>query len=152
MHITSVTDRFSVSRQPERSDFAALAGKGFRLVVNNRPDGEDASQLGSAAEALSAEQAGMGYVFIPVTLKALAEADVRRFQAALAGANGPVFAHCKTGTRSLTLWTIGEVLDGTMSPGEIVGFGERHGYDLTAARDWIEQHQTVHREARTSSP
>lgn len=143
MPTTFITDKFSVSRQPERSDFPALAGQGFKSIINNRPDGEDAAQPGSAAEALAAERAGMGYVHIPVALNAITEADVRRFQAALASAGGPVFAHCKTGTRSLTLWTIGEVLDGRMQPSDVMGFGKHHGYDLMAADAWIAKHGTV---------
>ena len=80
--------------------------------INNRPNGEEAHQPGSAAEKSAAEDAGLGYSFIPVAGPHITEADVRAFQEAVAAAPGPVFAHCRSGTRSSTLYAIGEVLDG----------------------------------------
>ncbi|MFC6050509.1 beta-lactamase hydrolase domain-containing protein, partial [Methylobacterium hispanicum] len=50
MKITPVTDKLSVADQPSEAEIAALAGRGVRLVINNRPDGEEAAQPGSAAE------------------------------------------------------------------------------------------------------
>jgi uncharacterized protein (TIGR01244 family) len=82
----------------------------------------------------------MGYTHIPVSLDGITEGDVRRFQSALSAASGPVFAHCKSGTRSLTLWTIGEVLDGRMQRGNVISFGQAHGYDLKAADAWLARH------------
>ena len=40
---------FEVTGQLDRSDFEALARAGVRTIVNNRPDGEDPSQLDAAA-------------------------------------------------------------------------------------------------------
>ena len=107
------------------------------LVINDRPDGEDAEQPGSAAEADAAQDAGIAYRHIPVTAATLSEADIRSFQSAVTGAGGPVLAHCKTGTRSLTLWVLGEVLDGRMTAADIIPFGKRFGFDLTSAALWL---------------
>lgn len=141
MQPTRINDRLSVAKQPEPAEFSELARQGFKAVINNRPDGEDAAQPGSAAEQQAAEQAGMGYVHIPVSLNAITEGDVRRFQSALSAAPGPVFAHCKSGTRSLSLWTIGEVLDGRMRRSDVISFGQAHGYDLKAADAWLARHE-----------
>jgi uncharacterized protein (TIGR01244 family) len=140
MQPTKINDKLSVSKQPERADFPALARQGFKAVINNRPDGEDAAQPGSAAEQQAAERAGMGYTHIPVSLETITEGDVRHFQSALSAAPGPVFAHCKSGTRSLSLWIIGEVLDGRMRRAEVISFGQAHGYDLKAADAWLAHH------------
>lgn len=140
MQPTRINDRLSVAKQPELADFPALAKQGFKAVINNRPDGEDAAQPGSAAEHQAAEQAGLSYTHIPVTGPSITEADVRRFQSSLADAPGPVFAHCKGGTRSLILWTIGEVLDGRMTRDDVVPFGLSHGYDLRGAAAWLMRH------------
>src|ERR1700720_4673802 len=43
----------------------------------------------------------------------------------------------RSGTRSLTLYAIGEVLDRRMNPEDIRPFGERFGFDLTVAEQWI---------------
>lgn len=41
----------------------------------------------------------------------ITEADVRAFQRAVDGSDGPVLVNCQTGKRSLNLYLIGEVLD-----------------------------------------
>jgi uncharacterized protein (TIGR01244 family) len=135
MQLIKITDRLSVAKQPEVRDFAAIAQQGFTTVINNRPDGEDAAQPGSAAEQQAAREAGLGYVHIPVTVETISEADIKGFQQSLAA--GPVVAHCKSGLRSLTLWTLGEVLDGRMKPGAVISFGQNHGYDLKGAAAWL---------------
>ena len=140
MQTVRINDKISGAKQPEVEAFTELAADGFKAVINNRPDGEDAQQPGSAAEKQAAATAGMAYAHIPVTGATITEADVRAFQAALADADGPVLAHCKGGTRSLTLWVLGEVLDGRMRADEIRAFGEQRGFDLRGAEAWLARH------------
>ena len=136
MKIIKVNDRLSVGPQPEISDFNTLKAAGFDSVINNRPDGEEPTQPAAAEAAVVAEAAGLRYARQPIVLGAITEADVRQFHKNLARLDGPVFAHCKSGTRSLTLWTLGEVLDGRMQASEILPFGEQHGVDLKVAAKW----------------
>jgi uncharacterized protein (TIGR01244 family) len=140
MQTVRINDKISVARQPEIEAFAELAADGFKAVINNRPDGEDAQQPGSAAEKQAAADAGLAYAHIPVTGATITEADIRAFQAALANTDGPVLAHCKGGTRSLTLWVLGEVLDGRIRADEVRAFGEQRGFDLRGAEAWLAQH------------
>jgi uncharacterized protein (TIGR01244 family) len=140
MQTVRINDKISVAKQPEIEAFAELAADGFKAVINNRPDGEDAQQPGSAAEKQAAADAGLAYTHIPVTGATITEADIRTFQAALANTDGPVLAHCKGGTRSLTLWVLGEVLDGRMRADEVRTFGEKRGFDLRGAEAWLAQH------------
>lgn len=141
MRTAKITDKLTVAAQPSLTAFAALPQAGFAAVINNRPDGEDAAQPGTAAEAAAAQGAGLGYTHIPVTGPTITEADVRTFQAALASADGPVLAHCKGGTRALTLYVIGEVLDGRMAIQDVRGFGETHGFDLAGAEAWLRRRE-----------
>ncbi|MGO8249313.1 beta-lactamase hydrolase domain-containing protein, partial [Rhizobium johnstonii] len=67
---------------------------------------------GNTAEKASAAAAGLSYSFVPVKGAEITEADIFAFQATMAQAKGPVVAHCKSGTRALTLHALGEVLDG----------------------------------------
>lgn len=140
MQIIQVSDRLSVAAQPHPGAFPELAAEGFTSVINNRPDGEDAAQPGTDAEAAAAKAAGLGYVHIPVSMTSITEADVRHFQSTLNLADGPVLAHCKSGMRSLILWSIGEVLDGRMRAEDVQAFGARHGIDLRAAVAWLARH------------
>ena len=54
----AVTEKLAVAPQPMLSDFQELRRLGFTTVVNNRPDGEDPSQLGSVAEEEAARALG----------------------------------------------------------------------------------------------
>jgi uncharacterized protein (TIGR01244 family) len=140
MKAVQVTDKLSVATQPDLEEFGTIAEQGFKMLINNRPDGEDPIQPGSAAEQKAANGAGLGYAHIPVTGSTITEADVRRFQSVIAQSDGPVFAHCKGGTRSLTLWAIGEVLDGRLRPEDLRARGEALGFDLRNAEAWLARH------------
>ena len=119
MKAVRINDHLTVSTQPEPAVFADLARQGFTAVINARPDGEEASQPGNAAEATAAQSARLDYVFVPVTGPTIAEADIRAFQKAMTEAKGPVLAHCKSGARALTLYVLGEVLDGRMKRAQL---------------------------------
>lgn len=137
MKTVKVNDRLSVGPQPNLIDFKELKSHGFVAVINNRPDGEEPAQPTADEASLEAEAAGLAYVRQPVTLGAITEGDVRKFRQQLDRLKGPVFAHCKSGARSLTLWTLGEVLDGRLQASEIIPFGKQFGIDLKAAADWV---------------
>lgn len=141
MRTIQVSPKLTIASQPDLTDFAELAEHGFGLVINNRPDDEDFAQPGSAAEEQAAQAAGMAYAHVPVGPAPLTEADVRQFQAAMATADGPVLAHCKSGTRSLIVYAIGEVLDGRMAPSDLRPFGQQLGLDLRGAEAWLAQHR-----------
>jgi uncharacterized protein (TIGR01244 family) len=140
MQTTKISDHLSISAQPSLSEFQGFRDEGFAAVVNARPDEEEPGQAGNAAERDAANSAGLSYTFIPVTGATTTEADIRAFQSALAGAKGPVLAHCKTGTRALLLHTLGEVLDGRMEPDDILAYGQSFGLDLSPAIKWLGRH------------
>lgn len=138
MTVTRITRTFSVAGQPSEAEIAALGQSGIALLINNRPDHEEAGQPASAVEKSAAEAAGLAYAHIPVTGASITRADVDRFADAVSSATGPVLAHCRSGTRSLTLWVLGEVLAGRMDRAEVLDFGTRHGFDLRGARAWLD--------------
>ncbi len=124
-----VTDDFSVAWQIETGDIPRAAEAGFVLIVNNRPDGEAPDQTPGADIAEAAETAGLSYVWIPVSggpTRGQAEA----MREAIEQANGPVLAYCRTGTRSINTWALGQALGGLRSADELVRLGAGAGYDL----------------------
>jgi uncharacterized protein (TIGR01244 family) len=137
MQTVKITDRLSVAAQPHLSDISGLARAGFSALVNARPDQEDAAQPGTAAERQAACDTGLGYSYIPVTGATITEADIRAFQSAVANADGPVIAHCKSGTRALALHALGEVLDGRMKAEDALAFGKQYGFDLSMVANWL---------------
>ena len=140
MKRTIIDEKLSVAGQPTAGEIAAFGGEGVALLINNRPDGEEPGQPGSAAERAAAEAAGIAYLDLPVTGPTITREAVERFHAAVEAAPGPVVAHCRSGTRSLTLWALGEVLAGRLRRDEIAEFGARHGFDLSGAVRWLDAH------------
>jgi uncharacterized protein (TIGR01244 family) len=136
MSAVKITDRLTVASQPDIGSIADLA-KDYATLINLRPDGEDAAQPGNDAERAAATGAKLDYAFVPVTGSTITEADIRAFQHAMNSADGPVYAHCKGGTRVLTLYALGEVLDGRMRREDVEAFGKARGFDLAGAARWL---------------
>ncbi|MES2342906.1 MAG: TIGR01244 family sulfur transferase [Pseudomonadota bacterium] len=125
-----VTDQLSVSPQITLDDLPRIAAMGFKLVINNRPDGEDPAQPSSAAVEAAAKAAGLAYAYVPVRGGPTQE-QVAQERSILENSEGPVLAFCRSGTRSIITWSLGEALDGARSRDELVKLGEQAGYDLT---------------------
>ena len=125
-----VTDDFSVAPQIELADVPRAKAEGFVLLINNRPDGEAPGQPTSAQMEAAAKAAGLGYAHIPVRGGPTAE-QVEIERQLLAETQGPVLAWCRSGTRSIVTWSIGEALAGARSRQELIELGAGAGYDLS---------------------
>ncbi|HEY3950447.1 TIGR01244 family sulfur transferase [Phenylobacterium sp.] len=127
-----VTDHLSVAPQISVAEVAEAKAQGFATLINNRPDGEAPDQPPGAAIEAAARAQGLAYVHIPVRgMPGPAEVEAQR--AAVDGSDGPVLAFCRSGTRSITTWSIGQALSGAMSRGELIALGRQAGYDLSGA-------------------
>ena len=125
-----VTDAFTVAPQIELADMAAAKAAGFVLVINNRPDGESPDQPTSAEMEAAATAAGLAYAYIPVRGGPTPE-QVDQELALLADTDGPVLAYCRSGTRSIVTWSIGQAMAGQQSRGDLINLGAEAGYDLS---------------------
>lgn len=128
--IRRVSEDFAVAPQIAPQDMAEVAAQGFKLVINNRPDGEAPDQPSSAQMQAAAEAAGLAYLHIPV-VGGPQRAQVDAVHEAVAQAGGPVFAFCRSGTRSIVTWSIGQALAGDRSREELIRLGAAAGYDLS---------------------
>jgi uncharacterized protein (TIGR01244 family) len=140
MKSVAVSQKLAVAPQPKLTDFQEFKRQGFTTVVNNRPDGEDPNQLGSAAEETAARAAGLDYVHIPVTSTAMTEDDARRFKETIAQAPGPVVAHCRSGARSFYLGVLSGDLD-SHTDAELLAKAIELGVEANAARTWLAAHR-----------
>src|SRR5260370_29081431 len=140
----TVTAKLAVAPQPVLSDFQELRRLGFTTIVNNRPDGEEPNQPGSAAEEQAARAAGLGYVHIPVTAMGMTEQDARRLKETIEQAPGPVVAHCKSGARSFYLWVLSGDLD-SHTDAELLAKAAELGVDTNAAPTWPAAHRNSSR-------
>lgn len=125
-----VTDDFFVAPQITADDLAHASAQGFRLVINNRPDGEQPGQPTSAQMEAAARAAGLDYAHIPVA-GGPGPQQVEAVRLAIDEAEGPVLAFCRSGTRSIVTWSIGQTLSGARPRGELVSLGAAAGYDLS---------------------
>ena len=94
-----LTEHFWASPQIDLDDVAEAARQGFALIVNNRPEGEAPDQVPGHAIERAAQSAGIAYQAIPVTHAGFSEEQVRAMAAAIAKAEGPVLAYCRSGRR-----------------------------------------------------
>lgn len=104
MKMTDLKPDFSVSPQIFPGDLPLLVEAGFRVVVNNRPDGEEPGQPTAAELRREAEHLGLRYTHIPIVPGHMTEHDAQALREAIAEAGGPVLAFCRTGNRSTKLW------------------------------------------------
>jgi uncharacterized protein (TIGR01244 family) len=126
----AVTDTFSVSPQIALADIARAAAEGFSLIINNRPDGEAPGQPTSEAMAAEARARGLAYAYIPVVGGPTPD-QVAAVQAAVEAAPGKVLAYCRSGTRSIVTWSLGQKAAGSITPDDLIARGAAAGYDLS---------------------
>jgi uncharacterized protein (TIGR01244 family) len=106
MKTLKITDTIAVSGQISPAQVAELAEAGFKVLVNNRPDGEEAGQPGSAEIEAAAISVGLEYHHLPVTAMDFPGPDAARMATLFDDESRPVFAFCRTGTRSANLWVV----------------------------------------------
>ncbi|MEA3048175.1 MAG: hypothetical protein QOG84_11 [Sphingomonadales bacterium] len=105
---------------------ADIAALDVRIVVNNRPDGEEPGQPLSADIAAAARAAGLDYRDIPIA-GSISAAEVQAMAEALDA--GPALLFCRSGTRSTWLWALARASRGG-DPDQLVAAAAEAGYDL----------------------
>ncbi len=130
MEIKTIDKGLSVSPQIAAADVAELKKQGFRSIICNRPDGEGADQPTFAEIEKAAKKAGLEARYLPVVSGRVQDEDAEKFGAALSELPKPVFAYCRTGTRSATLWSLDQGAKGTPLPA-ILAATKKAGYDMS---------------------
>ena len=123
-------DNMMVSGQIDLVAIPDLRRHGVTMIVNNRPDGEDAGQPTSADVAAAARRAGFAYRHIPIA-RGIGPSDVEAMQAAMRDCGeGRILAYCRVGMRSALTWALARRADGA-SREEIDAAAATAGIDLT---------------------
>lgn len=134
MNSVKLTDRLAVSAQIYPADVADIAAAGYKVLINNRPDGEEGAQPASAEFAAAAAAVGMEYHHMPVTAKSFPGPDFAAMSDLLDDPARPVFAFCRTGTRCANLWVAASE-DSTRE--EVMRLASQRGFDLGMATTFI---------------
>lgn len=128
MEARKINDQISVSPQISPDDLKAIAAMGFRSIICNRPDGEAADQPTYEEIKVAAQQSGLECRNLPIISGKVQDSDSDAFGQALMELPGPVFAYCRTGTRSATLWSLSQA--NTLESAEILAATKAAGYDM----------------------
>lgn len=135
--IRKIDDHVSVAPQISPDEVDAIVGAGYAVIVNNRPDDEEPGQPSGAQIAAAAEAAGIAYREIPVTHSGFSANQVEAMASTLTGANGPVLAFCRSGTRSAHLWALARARMGD-DPGALTAKAADAGYDIRGIRSMLD--------------
>jgi uncharacterized protein (TIGR01244 family) len=103
MHITQISQDFSVSPQITAADVAEIANAGFKSIICNRPDFEEPTQPVFNDIANAAHEAGLKIAHIPITAMPL-PAQISEMANAISELPKPIFAYCRSGNRSSILF------------------------------------------------
>jgi uncharacterized protein (TIGR01244 family) len=127
--IRQLDEKTLVAGQLAPEDLAALKEQGVTLVVNNRPDNEDAGQPLSADMEAAARAAGLEYRHIPIRY-GMGPSDVESMREALhATGEGKLLAFCRSGNRSTLAWAVARSEDG-VDAAELHRCAEAAGFNL----------------------
>jgi uncharacterized protein (TIGR01244 family) len=97
-----------VSEQVLPDDVAALKQKGFRSIIDLRPDGEQQGQPGSAEINAAAAANDLTFAYVPVPHGAIPDSQVDSLALSLAAVERPVILYCRSGRRAARTWALSE--------------------------------------------
>ncbi len=128
-----------VAGQLQAGDFAELAQAGIKVVINNRPDNEEAAQLDSASAAEIASQYDICYHYLPMANgQPLPPTLVEDFKNVVDSTDDKILAHCRSGMRSSLLWALGQIKGGKVTPDQAIEAAQAAGIPLHNARSVLE--------------
>lgn len=132
-----ITETVFASPQIDVDAVREAKAMGIVRIINNRPEGESDDQTPGDDIAAAAASAGIDYVAIPVTHAGFSQGQVDAMMDALDGADGPVLAYCRSGTRSTLLWALARAKAGD-DPAQIASRAAAAGYDVSPIRQLID--------------
>lgn len=102
----TLAEHIAVSEQVVPGEIAEIAAMGYKVLVNNRPDGEAPGQPASTELEAAARAEGLAYYYLPVTAMDFPGPDAATLKNVFSNPAHPVFAFCRTGTRCANLWVV----------------------------------------------
>lgn len=128
MDFNKINDQLTVSGQILPSDVTTLVEKGFKTLICNRPDEEVEEALHSGVMEQAAKAAGLNFVYLPIYPGQFTEDNISELTVAMTDLEGPIYAYCRSGTRSCTLWALSQA--GLLNADDIISQAANGGYDL----------------------
>ena len=129
MMLNKIIDDYVVSDQITEEDIEQVKKAGFKTIFCNRPDNEEQNQVTVKSIQDKAIESGLNFIHQPVIGGQISQNDIDQFSDYYDAAEKPIFAYCRTGTRSSMLWALSE--SGKRSIDEILQLTSAAGYNLS---------------------
>ena len=129
MMLNKIIEDYVVSDQITEEDIEQLKEAGFKTIFCNRPDNEEQNQVTVKSIQDKAIESGLDFIHQPVIGGQISQNDIDQFSDYFDAAEKPIFAYCRTGTRSSMLWALSE--SGKRSIDEILRLTSAAGYNLS---------------------
>ena len=104
MRLINLSDKVSVSGQINLEHVSEIAGMGFDVLINNRPDFEVVGQPINSEIAEEALRCGLRYYYYPVVSFNFPGDVLQDTNALFDDSTLKTLAFCRSGTRSANLW------------------------------------------------
>ena len=128
MKLNKIIEDYVVSDQIIEEDIVKLKEAGFKTIFCNRPDNEEQNQVTVNSIRDKVIENGLDFIHQPVVGGQISRNDVDQFSDYYDNAEKPIFAYCRTGTRSSMLWALSE--SGKRPVDEILQLTFAAGYNL----------------------
>ena len=128
MKLNKIIEDYVVSDQIIEEDIVKLKEAGFKTIFCNRPDNEEQNQVTVNSIRDKVIENGLDFIHQPVVGGQISQNDVDQFSDYYDNAEKPIFAYCRTGTRSIMLWALSE--SGKRPVDEILQLTFAAGYNL----------------------
>lgn len=136
MNKIQIHENFSVSEQVTLDEIKSLAAEGVKVLICNRPDGEEPNQVTCSEIKAAAEANGINFVHIPVPGRIIPEEALEEFVKVIDGCNDKIHAYCRTGTRSSIFWGLSHARSN--SADKVLAKAQSLGINLTPVADQID--------------
>jgi uncharacterized protein (TIGR01244 family) len=145
-----VNEQVTVGAQPSEDQIQQLGKQGFKSVVNFRADGEEEQPLSPQAEGAKVKAAGMEYLHIPVSMKAMGPELVDQFRERFPDLPKPVFAHCKSGKRAGAMVMMNVAVEQGMTGDQTLQKAKEMGFecDQPQLERFVRQYVGSHSQAK----
>ena len=128
MQLNKIIDDYVVSEQITVDDIQTIKEAGFKTIFCNRPDNEEINQVTVESIKNAALKNGLKFIHQPVIGGQITQVDVDQFGEYFDASEKPIFAYCRTGTRSSMLWALSE--SGKRPVEDILTMTSNAGYNL----------------------
>ena len=128
MQLNKIIDDYVVSEQITVDDIQTIKEAGFKTIFCNRPDNEEINQVTVGSIKNAAVENGLKFIHQPVIGGQITQVDVDQFGEYFNASEKPIFAYCRTGTRSSMLWALSE--SGKRPVEDILSLTSKAGYNL----------------------